>query len=186
MGEFTFTKFVVYALTSRLAKDWLYHCKYHIRALVGLASLTSPWTVSATPQDNSYPLPPRPYACTTIFPGAISSVSSLAPPWRAGLRPTTSFRTRTEPESSAIFGCVATKARTSLSLTSREGSVSQLFGSLVPPIMVPPSKFRGTQNVQLPSAFCLVTVSWQRLATRQVCPWFPGCQLPHRGPRELT
>lgn len=143
---------------------------HHMRAFAATDSSTSLATVSATPQDISYPLPPSPYAWTTVCPCATLSLSSLAPPCRVGLRPTMSCNTVTAPDLSAMRGYVATNSRTSVSLSSRDGFGSQLSGSFVPPMMVPPSKLLGTENIQLPSAFCLVTVASQGLATRQVCP----------------
>lgn len=64
----------------RTCHDHIQVTHLHIRAFVDLAPATRLATVSATPHDSSYPLPPRPYAWTTVFPGATSSRSSLAPP----------------------------------------------------------------------------------------------------------
>ncbi len=83
-----------------------------------------------------------------------SGPPALMPPLRVERRPTMSLMTDKLPDSPRIDGYVAAERR-AVRAPSSDGFVSQLSGS---PGSAHdrtfPSKFRGTQKTQLPSAFC--------------------------------
>lgn len=141
------------------------------------SSASSFATPSATPQLSSYPRPPRPYAWIThLSPPGIFSFSSLMPPLRVGLLPTISRMTLSSSTFPSTRGNAAANVCSSRARVSGDGSGFQSLGSFVPPMTVPPSKPRGMQNDQAPSAFCLVMVAEHVLsATRQVWPMLLVC-----------
>lgn len=147
---------------------WALALVYNLGDAASRCPDSKPATASLTPQLSSYPLPPRPYACTMHFPSSVSSFSSRIPFFRVGRLPTMSAMIRYFLSLPSIWGYAIAKVRSKAALTSGDGFGSQLLGSFVPPMMVPPSKLRGTEKDHEPSAFCRVTVAGHEFATRHV------------------